>query len=968
MAGKFFGTGLVCIAWLIFARGPVAAAFLPDRLGGLTLWLDAAAPGTLTLTSAGTVYAWSDRRGGSDALVQSAPGARPLYVAHGIGGLSNVFFNGSSAYLISTDAAFSRRVYPESTLFVVQKGTPDSDTAATIWSGGDAGGYPRWGFGLPSAGWATFFFGPANGRLFYPASIDVRRPAIFAAGASVTQQTAFANYDGMPQTALAGGLSGDPGAWPLTLGARYEPSTARASAFNRSQLAEVLVYRRLLAPAETAEVEGYLACKWGLQATLPALHPYRNLCPGVVPLASAPATLNFGALPAAPQRVTVSGGTPPYSASGCAAAVATAWTANVLTVAPETATSGCILTIADAGSPRQLAEVAVTAGGAARVSVTTYHDDNLRTGWNAAETALTPATVGGGTFGPLHSIALDDQVDAQPLLVTAQPVAGGPQPSVHDVVYVATESNTIFALDAQTGALLLSRNLGPPVSQESLPGECGNNGPNVGITSTPVFDAATDTLYAMAYTADAGGPAYRLHALDASTLADRLPPAVVAASRTLADGTVYAFSAAESRQRPALLESNGTVYAGFGSFCDHHAALSRGWLLGWRANSLTPLPNAQLDDRETNAPDRFYLASIWMSGSGPAADAAGNVYVATGNSDPSGTTYDGVSSVQESVVKLAPDLSRVVDLFTPQNVGWLDVRDDDFGSGGVLLLPDQPGAAPHLAFAAGKHGVLYALDRDRLGGYVAAGPDAALAEAYVGPCWCASSYFTGSDGVGRVVTGGNGQIAEWSVATAPFALQRIFRTPPLPGNQDPGAFTSVSSNGTQPGSAVIWSVSRPADAAPASINLYAFDAASGAQLYAAAAGSWPSSGANANIVPVVANGRVYVASYKQLAIFGLGAPAAHLAALPRPARFEATRTHTLTGTIASLHGTRARLRTRAGRFAEIDLSEAARRGESALLGIGRAIVVRGAYVSGGAFRARSIERAKPSPALWPPDR
>jgi outer membrane protein assembly factor BamB len=162
------------------------------------------------------------------------------------------------------------------------------------------------------------------------------------------------------------------------------------------------------------------------------------------------------------------------------------------------------------------------AGGATSVpiAVTTYHYDTLRTGWNRNETVLSAATFP-ATFGVLQNVALDDQVDAQPLLVPGLQIAGG----VHDVLYVVTENNSIYALDANSGALLVQRNLGAPVP---TPLGCGNNGPNVGITSTPVIDRMTGELFLIAYL-DGTPPSYQLHALNLTTLADALAPLLAAA-------------------------------------------------------------------------------------------------------------------------------------------------------------------------------------------------------------------------------------------------------------------------------------------------------------------------------------------------------------------------------------------------------------------------------------------------------
>ena len=148
---------------------------------------------------------------------------------------------------------------------------------------------------------------------------------------------------------------------------------------------------------------------------------------------------------------------------------------------------------------------------AGQTSITTYHYDNYRTGWNQNESVLTPANVGKKTFGLLQTVTLDDQVDAQPLVMPGVLITAGNYQGTHDVVYVATENNTVYAIDVHTGTVLLNPNFGPPVV---YPLGCGNNGPNVGITSTPVIDPGSNTLYGMIYNQNQSGPAYTLHALD----------------------------------------------------------------------------------------------------------------------------------------------------------------------------------------------------------------------------------------------------------------------------------------------------------------------------------------------------------------------------------------------------------------------------------------------------------------------
>ncbi len=503
----------------------------------------------------------------------------------------------------------------------------------------------------------------------------------------------------------------------------------------------------------------------------------------------------------------------------------------------------------------------------AQISVTTYHYDNNRTGWNSHETTLTPANVASSAFRLLHNVPLDDQVDGQPLLVPGVNITSGSNQGIHDVVYVVTEGNTVYAIDAESGTVLLNPNFGKPVR---YPLGCTNNGPNVGITSTPVIDLTTNTLYVVVYTQATGGPTYTIHALDLGSLTDKVTPQVVVASHTLTDGTTFTFNATYQRQRPGLLLANGNVYAGFGSFCDLGANLSRGWLLGWAVNTLTPLPANQLFDTQPTDPDSFFLSSIWMSGYGLATDDSGNIFFVTGNSDYSGTTYDGVSNIQESVVKISPDLTTVLDLFTPSNQASLDASDADFGSGGVLVLPDQPGPMPHLAVAAGKVGSMYLMNANHLGGYSTT-HNAVLGTYNVGGCWCGQSYFMDADGAARVVSSGGSNVHVWKLSTSPKpALTQVGSSATVPGGQNPGFFTTISSNGSS--NAIVWALSHPLSSTQPKINLYAFNPDSGTNmktLFHGSAGAWPNTGGNSNLVPIVANGEVFVATNKQLQIFGL---------------------------------------------------------------------------------------------------
>jgi hypothetical protein len=617
----------------------------------------------------------------------------------------------------------------------------------------------------------------------------------------------------------------------------------------------------------------------------------------------------------------------------------------------------------------------LTAGpaGAGPINVTTYHYDNLRTGWNQIEPALKPSNVSGPNFKMIASTALDDQVDAQPLILGNQKVNGH---SAREVVYVATESNSIYAIDANSGSILLQKNFGPPVPFTALPGSCNNNGPNIGINSTPVIDPATGTIYAVTDNFESGHAVYRIHALDPETLSDTVPPVEITASGKLSDGSTYTFNPFASRLRAALLIANGNVYAGFASYCDVDANLSRGWLLGWNLNSLAPLPHNHLNNRLAHSTDDFFLTSIWMSGYGLASGSTGDIYFITGNSDFSGDSYNKSKNLAESVVQLSGDLSSVKSFFTPYgDLGWqnLDAWDADFGSGGAMLLPPQPGAPGNLLVAAGKVGVMYVLNADDLNNGKSRGGKP-YSTAQIGSCWCGPSYYEASDGTGRVVTSGENTVGVWkvSIKNGKPKLQLKNKPGSVAGAQFPGFFTSVSSNGTLKNTAVVWAVGRPVDPNPARIKLYAFDPSKGTSLFSADAGSWPNTGGDSNIVPVVANGKVYVASDEQLTIFGIAAAGAKAAALPSVRAVSmrvplAPGMHEITGTVKSISGYRIAIRRRGGQIAIVDATRAKEKFDVASPWIGHALTARGAIV-GGVLDADLVMHAKDYPVMWPQDR
>ena len=247
--------------------------------------------------------------------------------------------------------------------------------------------------------------------------------------------------------------------------------------------------------------------------------------------------------------------------------------------------------------------------------VLTYHGDNLRTGWFSSETLLTPANVNPTTFGWLATVALDARVDGEPLVARQQNITGQ---GIHDVVYVATENNSVYAVDAVSGAILWQRNLGTAVPY-TYKDDDDNVYPIMGILSTPVIDRAAGAIYLVADVFNGSVDHFVLHALSLASGKDILKPAVVEFSHSLDDGTIWQFNPRYHLQRPGLLKANGNIYVTFGSNGDAIGAISRGSILAYSAATLTRQSTA-LTDRLAISSNPYYLSAIWQSGFAPAAD------------------------------------------------------------------------------------------------------------------------------------------------------------------------------------------------------------------------------------------------------------------------------------------------------------------------------------------------------------
>lgn len=352
-------------------------------------------------------------------------------------------------------------------------------------------------------------------------------------------------------------------------------------------------------------------------------------------------------------------------------------------------------------------------------NVLTYHNDFARTGLNPSETTLTPQNVNSLQFGKLFSIPVDGQVYAQPLYVNHVNIPGK---GVHNVVFVATEHDSVYAFDADSNVgtnaspLWKTSFLGPGVSTLGPTDfmSCGSIFPEIGITSTPVIDPVSSTLYVVATTKESTGSVHRLHALDLSTGAEKFGgPVVIQGSLpgTGDGGSTITFDPGSQLQRTALLLLNGIVYFGFASHCD--LGTYHGWMFGYNAQTLA---QAGVFNVTPNGSE----GSFWNSGAGAAADSSGFFYLSTGNG-----TFDANqagSDYGNSVLRFGYAPSQGITVgswFTPYNQDYLNQQDLDLGSAGVVVLPDETGSSshPHLLVAAGKDGSVYLLDRASLGGF-----------------------------------------------------------------------------------------------------------------------------------------------------------------------------------------------------------------------------------------------------------
>jgi PQQ-like domain len=502
-------------------------------------------------------------------------------------------------------------------------------------------------------------------------------------------------------------------------------------------------------------------------------------------------------------------------------------------------------------------------------AVTTNRYDNARSGVNLQETILTSANVNPSRFGLVFSRTVDGQIYAQPLYVAGLTM---PDKTVHDVVYVATEHNTLYAFDADaasTTAPLWSLNVGPSGSNS-----CDNLSPEVGITSTPVIDQTAGTIYFISKGEEAGAWVQRIHAVNIVTGAERpgSPTVIAAAVNGTGAGTSggrIAFDPATQLNRPGLLLVGGVVYAAFASHCD--AGSYHGWILGYAYDG-TRFSQALAFNVSPNGSK----GGIWQAGVGLSSDGT-NIYVVAGNgsTNPSTTALD----LSESVFRLRISDYSVQDYWIPAAYSSLNAADSDLSSGAILV--------PHnLLLTGSKDGRIYVLDATNLGKYNAGGDKILQTLTTPGKANGALGHVHGGAIYYLSPNGGGEKVFQWPEDSPlmEYTLNATTRTlgglvtDPIPTASftpgHPGAILTLSANGSVPGTGILWASfptqngTNGAWHTTSAGDLFAIDASDITNvLWSDTSGTWNVAKFAA---PLVANGRVYVGTFSNsLRVYGL---------------------------------------------------------------------------------------------------
>ncbi len=520
-------------------------------------------------------------------------------------------------------------------------------------------------------------------------------------------------------------------------------------------------------------------------------------------------------------------------------------------------------------SVRSAAQESLSAAGL--VVVATYHNDNARTGQNIIETVLTPDNVNTAQFGKLYSFPVDGYIYAQPLYMPQVPIAGN---GVHNVVIVATQHDSVYAFDSDSPTpepLWKVNFLNPDAGITTIsPADVNASDilPEIGITSTPVIDVASNTLYVVAATKENGAFYHRLHALDITSGAEKLGgPRTIEASYpgTAQDGHdgVLTFSSRFQLQRAALLLSQGKIYIAFASNAD--SGLYHGWVIAYDATTL----------RQTGAwvsTPNGYQGGIWMSGCGISADSDGNLYFSVANGPFDAYGEQSGANFSDSLVKLTPGARglAVADFFTPYNQARMAEEDLDLGSAGVLLLPD---AARPLAVTSGKNGHIYVLNRNNLGGYNQARGNPQVVQEISGQLkqqMGTPAYWNGYLYFGAGISPRRDGIKAFAIRNGLLSTTPVSQSAPI--YHLTRSTVSISANGNSNG--IVWAVDNDAyySVKQGAAVLHAYDAKNlRREIYNSNqrfARDDPGQSSKFT-VPTVANGKVFVAGANRLSVYGL---------------------------------------------------------------------------------------------------
>jgi hypothetical protein len=504
----------------------------------------------------------------------------------------------------------------------------------------------------------------------------------------------------------------------------------------------------------------------------------------------------------------------------------------------------------------------------AQPNVLTYHNDVERTGRNLTETSLTPANVNSTTFGKRFQVTLDGVVDAQPLYVSGVAI---PNQGTHNLLIVATENDSMYALDADNGSQLWKTSLLASGETPSDDRNCSQVTPQIGITSTPAIQLKSGTpaaIFAVAMSKDSSGNYHqRLHKLNLATGKQMVAALEITAKYpgtgdNSTNGSVV-FDPAQYKERSGLLLLNGVVYLAWGSHCDIRPYT--GWVMGYDAGTLA---SVSLLNVTPNGSD----GAIWGSGAGLAADASGAIYFLDANG-----TFDSSLNAQgfpssgdfgNAFIKLSATGGKltVVDYFTMDNTQSESNGDVDLGSGGALVLPpmtDSSGNTQKLAIGAGKDGNIYLVNRENMGKFHTQNDSSIYQEidgALPGGIWSMPAFY--NDYVYFGAVGGPIRAFQFSKAMLGTTPASVTST----SFPYPGATPSISAHGSANG--ILWAVESSSTAV-----LHAYLANNLAtELYnsSQASGGRDDFGAgNKFMVPTIANGKVYVGTPTGVAAFGL---------------------------------------------------------------------------------------------------